>query len=180
LSYLEDETMDSFLGSVESALADGNWYAALAVSLILPDICGKLQYPASRSAQRYTRWFDGFVRAKYTRRSGPPGGEEHVFLTGADCYALRCAYLHEGKADITEQRIRAALERFEFAAPRDRWLVHLNQVNQRLQLQVDVFSRDMCDGVREWLQKVPGQDQIVAERLRGLLQVYSLEGGVRI
>ena len=38
-----------------------------------------------------------------------PDGAPHVFLHGEDCYALRCAVLHEGADDIVTQRARVAL-----------------------------------------------------------------------
>lgn len=61
------------------------------------------------------------------------------FLNGGDCYALRCAVLHEGSDDIVEQRAREALERFEFYEPAPGLRMHCNQIGVRLQLQVDLF-----------------------------------------
>ena len=85
--------MDRFTRGVENAVASANWYAALALALVLPDICGKLASPTQASSTRYAGWFDRFVRPRYTRGIGP-ARTPHVFLSGDDCYALRCAYLH--------------------------------------------------------------------------------------
>ena len=65
--------------------------------------------------------------------------EEHVFLSGADCYALRCAFLHEGRDEITDQRAGEVLDAFAFVVPPAGSAIHSNQNNQTLQLQVDIF-----------------------------------------
>lgn len=46
--------------------------------------------------KRYADWFDKYVGHRYKSKIGAHQ-EEHTFLTGNDCYALRCSYLHEGK-----------------------------------------------------------------------------------
>ena len=87
---------------------------------------------------------------KYTRQARA-NIEEHIFLRGEDCYALRCAILHEGSHDISEQRARQVIENFNFVVPPQGWVVHMNQTNNALQLQVDIFCRDICSSVHQWL-----------------------------
>lgn len=104
--------MRRFVDAVRSAVAEESWYGALAMALTLPDICSKLEEPDARGSRaRYVRWYDEYLRPTYTARVGPER-REHVFLSGADCYALRCSYLHEGSAEIGLQRAREALDRF--------------------------------------------------------------------
>ena len=106
--------IDVFLDSVESALTDHNWHAALAVALILPDICAKLEAPSSTSRDRYVSWFNAYLKPKYVAEVR---GQPEEFLSGEDLYALRCAYLHEGADDITGQDAQRALDSFRFVAP---------------------------------------------------------------
>ncbi len=72
-------------------------------------------------------------------------------MQGEDCYALRCALLHEGTDDISEQRAQEVLENFKFVVPPDGLIVHNNQSGKALQLQVDIFCRDICASVLDWL-----------------------------
>lgn len=133
--------------AVRKALAEKNWYAALAVALTLPDICGRLESPNVASLKRYVRWCDSYLTPRYTKEM--PGGM-HIFLGGQDCYALRCAFLHEGRDEIVDQRARKALESFMFITPPHWGSMHCNQVNSKLQLQVDLFCEDICVGVEQW------------------------------
>src|SRR6266851_8533311 len=116
--------MNRFITAIRNATAQRNWYAALVTALALPDICGFLESPNVGSQQRYIRWFNQYLLGRYT---GLVGEESHVFLSGEDCYALRCSYLHEGGDNIMRQRARAALESFRFVAPRPGFTVHNNQ-----------------------------------------------------
>lgn len=168
--------MEELIGGVRRAARDENWYAALGLSLALPDICGCVETPAAKSRERYVGWCTCYLVPKYTHPVGP-AHEEHVFLSGEDCYALRCAFLHEGADDIVNQRARRALERFLFVAPRPRLTVHCNQSNSRLQLQVDIFCEDVCVAAEEWLSAVRGRDADIDSRLASLMKIESLEGG---
>ncbi len=169
--------MQRFINSVDTALAAGDWYGALSTALTLPDICGRLSNPSQTTKARYVVWFDQYILAKYTSRVGADH-QLHVFLSARDCYALRCSYLHEGGDSIAEQSARDALERFHFVAPHPGSQVHMNQSNTALQLQVDLFCRDLCDGVHAWLADTAA-DAGVGDRMKALLTIHSLAGGFR-
>ena len=171
--------MKRFTDAVEKALLDKNWYAALTVSLVLPDICGKLEEPQATSSDRYPRWFDTFVGSRYVRPVGP-ARQAHVFLCGQDCYALRCSFLHEGTEEIGHQHARQVLDRFRFVVPPEGSVVHLNQKDGALQVQVDIFCRDICLGVERWTQTVLQSGTEIQSRLASLLAVESLEGEVKL
>lgn len=141
--------MERFARSVEAALIHNNWYCALAISLTLPDICGRLENPKDGSKERYIKWWDSYVLSKYQSVVGALG-VVHIFLSGRDAYALRCAYLHEGTDGIEEQRAREVLSRIHFIAPVSGQTIHNNQENSVLQLQVDIFCKDICAGVDQW------------------------------
>ena len=142
--------MQRYTKAIEKSLQDENWYAALSLALALPDICANVCSPTEGSKTRYVRWYNQYMLLKYTGYIGP-NKEEHIFLCGEDCYALRCALLHEGSDDISEQRAQKVLEEFNFVVPPSGWTVHKNQSNNSLQLQVDIFCRDVCSSVNSWL-----------------------------
>ena len=137
------------VSSVREAVANRNWYASLGLSLALPDICGFLESPASGSQKRYVAWCNRDLVPKYTAAVGAQR-KVHVFLSGEDCYALRCAFLHEGADDIVRQRARKALDTFDFVAPRPGIVMHMNQLVNKLQLQIDMFCEDVCQAAESW------------------------------
>jgi hypothetical protein len=138
-----------FTNAIEVSLETKNWYAALLVALTLPDICGYLENPEEKSSRRYVKWFNSYMTPKYTKRIGP-SREEHIFLNGNDAYALRCSYLHSGTFHTDNEWIRDALNKFRFVTTPNNQEVHLNQSDQTLQLQVDLFCLEICEAVREW------------------------------
>lgn len=155
--------MKELVDSVLSSLKNKNWYSALIVSLILPDICGKIQYPNKRSQERYTEWFNHYLIDIYKG-----------FLTANDCYALRCSYLHEGSDIIIEQRAREILDSIVFTTtPSHRNYVNLGG-NKYLQLNVEKFCTDICIGVSKWLHDV-ADDSTIQGRISKLLKIYNFD-----
>lgn len=146
--------MRNFIEAVEKSIENKNWYSALGLALALPDICGKIQHSNLSSSKRYIKWFDEYVLFKYISNVC---GESQIFLCGSDCYALRCSYLHQGESTIEEQRAREVLSKFVFTAPNEEMLIHNNfthcGTNVKLQLQVDIFCKDIADGVKKWLEE---------------------------
>jgi hypothetical protein len=165
-------TLQSFIDAVRKAAAHQNWVAALITAIALPDICGWLENPESSSRSRYAAWFDHFMADEYTGILGGRPRRKHVFLSGSDCFALRCAILHEGTSSTDRQRVRRALARFRFVEPP---LVEtgygLSQDGSMLILRVDDFCENMCRGVEEWMQEslIPGS--VAEARTLELLQI---------
>ena len=136
--------MNRFTDSVRNAVANENWHAALGLALALPDICGKLDAPKGTGSQmRFEAWFDTYLGATYTSTSG---GKTTVFMSAADCYALRCCYLHAGESDISEQRAQETLEKFFFTTKG----VHRIMVEKTLTVNVAAFCEDICGAVDTW------------------------------
>ena len=156
--------LHEMVDDLKSAVTCSAWYSALSLALTLPDICGRLADPTKGSEARFVEWFNTFVKPKYTLPVGPQHVQT-VFLEGADCYALRCAYLHQGEHDLGGQRARQALDRFHFTRPRPGLVVHKNTVSSSagsatLQLQVDLFCLDICAAVEAWLHTVQGSNAV--------------------
>ncbi len=167
--------MERFINAAQSALNAGNWYGALAVSLTLPDICGRLENPSALTKERYLAWWLKYCQPKYTYFVGALR-EKHVFLAGDDAYALRCAYLHEGGSDISYQRARKALSEFIFVKPPKSGSVHCNQSDDRLQLQVDIFCNDICAGATTWSIEHKENSEI-NQRIALLLSIKDISDG---
>lgn len=160
--------MQYLIESVRRSVGIHNWYAALMGALTLPDIAAKLDGRSGGSGARYIAWFDDYLLPGYTQQR--PGEADRIFLSGNDCYALRCAFLHEGDFDITGQRVPMALERFKFVAPVPGCVVHCNRIGRVLQLQVDCFCEEICSAIEQWLAK-RGADADVAAALTKLPKI---------
>ena len=137
--------MNRLTTAVRSAINGQNWYAALALALCLPDICGKLENLEGGSRSRYTSWFDANLAAV---NQSTIHGKNVVFLTADDCYALRCALLHTGSDDVSEQWVRRVLTRFYFTTLNS----HRILSEDTLALNVAKFCEEICDAVDVWMQ----------------------------
>ena len=168
--------MKRFSDSIKYAVNSKNWLGALSLSLTMPDICGRLENPTLKSGARYVPWFEKWVQPKYSHRIGPDR-RLCIFMTGEDCYALRCSYLHEGGDDISTQKIRKAIDSFHFIAPRNGMMIHCNKSNDKLQLQVDIFSLDIADAVERWSDSVK-ENTDIQERIKSLIVVHNSDDGV--
>lgn len=165
--------MENLLKSIENSLENKNWYSALVLSLILPDICGKIEDKNQSSTERYPVWFDKYLGEKY-----------NGFLSGHDCYALRCSFLHEGHSNIDErgasekQKEQDILNRFMFLSRG----AHCNRLNnchfgdsrydgkQVLQLSVYDFCQDFIEATRKWLN-----DDTVLKNMPEMLEIHENE-----
>ena len=140
--------MERFTSAIRNSLKSKNWYAALYMSMTLPDICARLESDDGKTnGSRYIGWYDKYLADMYQHEIGADR-KLHVFLSGADCYALRCALLHEGSSDITTQRCRDVLERFHFTVVGS----HCNQIKSVLQLEVPRFCDDVCVAAKRWAE----------------------------
>jgi hypothetical protein len=140
------DTMERFTSAIRKSMENQNWYAALYMSITVPDICARLESDDGKTnADKYIEWYDKYLADSYRHEIGCDR-QMHVFLSGADCYALRCAILHEGSIDMTTQRRREVLDRFHFTVCGS----HCNQINSVLQLDLPVFCNDVCMAVERW------------------------------
>jgi hypothetical protein len=162
--------MENIIRAIKSSLESKNYYGALFVALSAPDICGYLESPADKSQVRYEKWFERYILDKYSFHIGPSRTLQ-VFLSPSDCYALRCALLHEGREEIIEQHAREALDRFHFIEPPQSGSIHCNQFNNVLQLQVDIFCQDIVNALHAWLEDTK-ENKDIQQRLNSVLKVY--------
>lgn len=163
--------IDRYLDSIIKSLESKNWYAALFIALVMPDICGALENPDERPGVRYVNWYNKYMLPKYSSTMGPLQ-ELHVFLPGDDCYALRCSLLHQGTGDIGKQKISTILESVRFNEPSNKGGgMHRNQYKNVLQLRVDAFCNEVIDATHKWLSDVQGNASIQA-RIQSLLEIH--------
>ncbi|MGA5305344.1 hypothetical protein ACPCHT_35935 [Nucisporomicrobium flavum] len=147
--------------------------------MALPDISASCDPRSPNNVgERYAAWWNTYVAHHHRQRIGVDE-REHTFMTGDDCYYLRCVFLHQGIDTLQHNQVRRTVERFYFVQPEPGSMIHRNQVNEILQLQVDMFCDEICQGVEAWL-KAEGQRSEVAERIDKLMKIDSAIGGVTI
>ncbi|GAA1899990.1 hypothetical protein GCM10009837_23320 [Streptomyces durmitorensis] len=172
--------MEGFFDGLDQAVRERNWHAALVLALTLPDICVKASDPDRKTSRsRYAAWFEEYVAPAYTLYVGTPSdGEEVKFLSGKDCYALRCALLHEGSDNTTAHEVREALDGFHFCTPGERGIsVHMNKSDRALNLMVDTFAQDVLAGARTWWETLPFEEQNAARTRQ--IALHSTDGDIQ-
>ena len=169
--------MQQFVAAIRQSLQTENWHAALFLSLAMPDICAKLEEPASGNAgPRYRFWFDRYLASVNKINIM---GHEVIFMTAGDCWALRCSLLHEGSDDVGEQRARETVSQFRFTTMG----MHRIKIEKVLVLNVATFCEEVCHAVEAWSADVESVPE-VQDRITGIVAIehgtFSPHPGVRL
>ena len=165
--------MNHLLADARAASKAGPYHAALALTLAVPDICGKAETPTAQVGARYRRWYATHMLPLYTSDTGPNAGT--VWLSADDCYALRNAFLHQGELALAAAS--AALERVHIVVPPPGWTLHRNKRDKVVMLQLDIFCEDMCAAAERWFTAAPPE---VQARIAALpqIEVFDASKGV--
>lgn len=157
-------TIENFLKSIGKSIETENYYAALGIALAMPDICGKLEFPAKSSKIRYKEFFDKYMSEFYKSSTT-------VHLSSSDCYALRCSFLHEASDNIIQQNAKEILSKFKFITlPIHNLLIN----NEILCLNVNNFCTDIIFCVDRWLNDVKNNID-VQNRISSLIRIETQE-----
>lgn len=100
--------MDRIATAIEDAIEKRCFLPALAVSLVIPDVCAKYDYPDiydgkaeynGRKGQgaAYSKWYDENI-GKYDINPTTGIG----LIDGKTCWKLRCEFLHSGCIDLDD------------------------------------------------------------------------------
>lgn len=159
--------MNHLIEAIKKSLSNENYISALYLSLTLPDICARIDSIDNKTSKnKYINWFNTYLAETYKHNIGSEK-TEHVFLTGDDLYALRCAVLHEGSLNISTQNARKVHEKFFFTVGHP----HLRQINSVLQLDLPTFCLEICDAVSKWLE-INATNPIARNKIKGLLSIF--------
>lgn len=162
-----------FTKSIEESLISKNYFAALTIALTLPDICCSLEDENRRtSGKKYAEWFQKYVGSKYTSKIGHEKVET-IFLSGEECFALRCTYLHKGINHIEDERI---LKDYEGGSNKIEFMAEMNSdcviVNGVLLLKLENFCCNIIKGVNQWLSDKK-DDFIIRKRISEIPEIYT-------
>lgn len=157
--------MEHLTKSIEKSIVSENWHGALATSLMIPDICCYISDGKQGNGKKYAGWFDAYIGQhyktsypeallqqvlKHSTREDYENLKKQTNFSGNDCYALRCAYLHQGLGDITKQRAREILDEVVFVEPINSVAIHGSIINNKLVLHIDSFCKQILEGISTW------------------------------
>ena len=138
---------------------------ALGMALTLPDICGKVAYPAIEGVgERYEKWCrehlfnQGYIPAYEVDYTKPPEEWEPVRIIEPEmCYKLRCAFLHSGNFELNQRekdvfpvfKLHISSTR-ENGIYTDRNMRDNNNVVQEVSMDVRRLVKVLCNAAEEY------------------------------
>jgi hypothetical protein len=163
--------MDDLFKDIEKSLDSGNYYAALFMILCIPDICLSIKI-GKHLGDDYVNWFNNNMPSNYKG-----------YITGKDCYAFRCAILHEGKSDVLNQRMKDVINKFEILSKKESsHLAYMegNTYNGILQstklvINLNTFCKDLIEIAKKFIK----ENKLKVENLVEIKQEYN-DGYIRI
>lgn len=103
--------IEVYVQEIATCLKNRCYFAALALSLTLPDICGAAEYPDETSvAKRYISWYDKYIGDNERKERDT---EDSSYLSGEVIYNLRNTFLHQGNPTINKDKVKAKENRFD-------------------------------------------------------------------
>jgi hypothetical protein len=158
--------LDAYVGDILGAVRAESFYSALALSLVIPEICGAIEYPAiTDSNERYRTWFREWC------------GLLHSLMTPADCWAIRCSYLHLARDQFSGAAAKHAdLANIFFTKGKTEggWYSTFFPMptgpKGAVRIPVETFCRDMAHAANGW-QKCRGHDPRIAQGIAELLEI---------
>jgi hypothetical protein len=153
--------MDSLTNEIKEALRHRLLYAALILTLTLPDACAALESPnGETSANRYKAWWETWLKGKY---------DDH--LTADDVYRLRCAVAHQGRL----QHQGLEFDRVFFTLRPNGQFFHKNILGsgekKALNLDLVWFCKDVVEAAEAWFAQKTTDPQ-VQKNLELLVQFH--------
>lgn len=167
MKNIVEQKITVYINAIEKSLKDANWASALAISLMIPDICSKLEYfDIEGVGNRYRKWFDEYLYEEYNNWQ--------PMMSAHDFYALRCSYLHAGETDISENKQRKIVDEFKFMAPKvsngEFSGSHLIKINNYLILRIDSFCLEISVAVNKWIEK-NRDDKRIQKEVKKIIEV---------
>lgn len=157
--------LDPILSDIDRLFRLGFYYAAIHISLSIPDICSSLETRVDdelrrKVERRYKAWCEKYLQHKF-----------QVF-TSTDCWALRGGVIHNGKLHGHTQ---LAYDRVIFQPPSELTILEMVSENnggfedKALLLNIQNFLSIMITAARDWYS-VNQEHPIVLENIDGLVR----------
>lgn len=163
--------LNQLIKEIKNNLSNGNYLSALALTLILPDICGEIAFPKVKfNRERYTRWYNEYI---YPYELSPVDGNPYNewVPNGEIIYKLRCSLLHDGSLDIEKDIKKVAglgkSNKYKFKLTNNFTSINLTWANGDkseepsvlVRIGVEDFCEIVCDVAENYyLENCPNND----------------------
>ena len=142
--------METLANEIKEALRNKLLYAALILTLTLPDACAALEAPnGETSHDQYKAWWNQWLNGKY---------EDD--LTADDVYLLRCAVAHQGRFRHRGMKF----ERVFFTLRPGGLFFHKNVLgsggNTAFNLDLFWFCKDVVEAAEAWFAQKKTDPQV--------------------
>jgi hypothetical protein len=165
------ESKDLFLeklAEIRSALKLGLYDCALALSLTLPDMCGKVEYPGESSKRkRYKDWFSIYAEPLFTMPATKvPEGKtvKYTWLTGEECWALRCSVLHAG--DHKTKDIKLSNIKIHASKGCDETHNYMFRDSQHADWETFFLCENLCCAAEQYYQGISDKTRFAVDGVR--------------
>ena len=147
--------MEQLISEITSSLESENYLSALALTLILPDICGKIAYPKLKTSnqvgERYARWYNEYIYPYELSQNKDQSYNEWI-PDGDTIYKLRCNLFHDGSVLIDDyiKRKKDGYVDYKFILTNNFSSINLiweegdNNPRVLIRLAVEDFCRKIC------------------------------------
>jgi hypothetical protein len=161
-----DSPLDPILNEIDRLYGFGFFFAAISISLSLPDICSSLEISMDdtqgrfKTERRYIPWCETYLQHRFST------------FNAVDCWALRGGVLHNGKL---HGHPKAKYTRVIFLPPQSSFGHEISMANNggsddsALILDTKAFCHAMTAAVQEWYSAKKGE-LVVQENLLGLVR----------
>lgn len=164
---------------MRTAFSAEAFISALSLALTFPDVCGKLfdelNGLTGNCGERYARWFDKYVAGQDNASVSEPGksdSDQGLEFCGADCYQLRCVFLHEASNAPHAEKQRTPYNIIQFRlfdeSSAGIFLDHFSLIEDKnadesfrvLDLDLMGFIEKMAAGVLEFVADYPAANEL--------------------
>ena len=156
------------IAEVRSALSAKLYNCALAISLTLPDICGKTAFPGEKSpAKRYKNWFSTYAEPLFTIPATKLPEEITVdvtWITAEECWALRCAVLHAGNYET--ERIRLVDIEIHAHISDDRNYSHMLRGSRSADWDCILLCETLCAAAEQYYNSIEDKSTFDVNEVR--------------
>ncbi len=159
--------MQDIIDSIRKSLRDGNYYAALFMTIILPSICGALESDDGKDTRaKYIGWYNRYI--------------DDLMLKGEDCYALRCSLLHQGRTTLRSSSFSRVL--FTYPQPSGT-MIHNNVMGGVLNLDIPLLCERIVRAVERWqteVENTANYQRNIADTIRQYPNGFAFIGGLPV
>lgn len=154
--------MEALLESIELSAETENWNSAIALSLMIPDICPALAgVPQGRA--RYLDWFRDHALSRFSIINSYIN---IALLSAEECYAMRCSILHAGTDELSVDKKNPNLSKIIFTTTGSSFV----RIDDVLIIHPADFAHRMCASARGWIATVSG-DSDIQDRMKKMTKV---------